>query len=75
MMALPLTPQQDDYRLASLERLARLLEKPEPLRAREVYRDLASHSDNAVRRAIARQRFVALQGEATVAATLPNVEE
>jgi TolA-binding protein len=74
-LATALTPQSDDYRLASLERLARLLEKPEPLRAREVYRDLASHSDNSVRRAIARQRFVALQGEATVAATLPEVEE
>jgi len=74
-LAIALEPQEDDYRLASLERLARLLEKPEPMHAREVYRDLASHSDNAVRRAIARQRFVALQGEATVAAVPPNVED
>jgi TolA-binding protein len=73
-MATALTPPEDEYRLAALVRLARLIESQEPMRAREVYRDLATNSDNSVRRAIARQRFVSLQGEATVAAASAAVE-
>ena len=69
-MALEVTPAQDDYRLAALAHLARLIESQDPMRAREVYRDLATNSDNAVRRAMARQRVIALQGEATVLAAI-----
>ena len=74
-MATALTPTEDTYRLAALSRLARLIVKTQPLRALDVYRDLASNSDNSVRRAIARQHLIALQGEATVASATPEVPE
>ena len=74
-MATELLPTQDTYRLAAMSRLARLIEKTQPLHALEVYRDLASNSDNSVQRAIARQRFIKLQGEATVAVATPEEQE
>ena len=74
-MATALTPTEETYRLASLSRLARLIVKTQPLRALDVYRDLASNSGSSVRRAIARQQLIALQGEATIASATPEVPE
>lgn len=74
-MASVLTPAEDTFRLAALSRLARIIAKTQPLRALEVYRDLAANSNNSVRRAIARQHLIALQGEATVASATREVPE
>jgi TolA-binding protein len=67
-LTLEMQPSDDPWRLASLTRLAALLRDPEPLRALEVYRDLAENSTHSVRRAVARQNLVELQAESAMAA-------
>ncbi|MFQ5601173.1 MAG: tetratricopeptide repeat protein [Candidatus Krumholzibacteriia bacterium] len=69
-LAIDVRPFDNDYRLASLSRLAQLLQKREPLRALDIYHDLAESNDHPVRRAIARQHLIELQGESTMAAAL-----
>ncbi|UCE02758.1 MAG: tetratricopeptide repeat protein [Candidatus Latescibacterota bacterium] len=66
-LALELAPRDDAWRLASLTRLAILLREPEPLRALEVYRDLAENSAHSVRRAVVQQHLIELQSESAIA--------
>jgi TolA-binding protein len=66
-LALELEPRDDAWRLASLTRLAILLREPEPVRALEVYRDLAENSAHTVRRAVVQQRLIELQSESAMA--------
>jgi len=66
-LALALEDTDDEHRLAALSRLAFLLRDTEPLRALEIYRDLADHSDGSVYRALARQHLLELQEASAMA--------
>ena len=66
-LALALEETSDEHRLAALSRLAFLLRNDEPLRALEIYRDLADHSDGSVYRALARQHLLELQDASAMA--------
>ncbi len=66
-LAAAIETREDPCRLAALGRLALLLRDREPLHALEIYRDVAAHSTNVVERALAQQRLLSLQQEATVA--------
>jgi TolA-binding protein len=61
------TPPGDPYRLATLQRLAGLLRQHEPLRAMELYRELADYSGHAVDRAVAQQNLLLLQAGTAIA--------
>ena len=67
--AVDLRPRPEPYRLAALTRLAVLLRDREPLRALEIYQDLAENSTQPVRRAIAVQNLTELQEASAMAAT------
>ncbi len=66
-LALDLELRDDEHRLAALSRLAFLLRDDEPLRALEIYRDLADNSDGSVYRALARQHLIELQQASAMA--------
>lgn len=70
-----MTSYGDAYRLATLTRLATLLRQHEPLRALEIYRELAEHSEHAVERAVAQQNYLLLQTSTAMATVDRNTRE
>jgi tetratricopeptide (TPR) repeat protein len=67
-LAHALRPSDDEFRLAALAELARLVEPREPLRALDIYRELAEHSTRPAWRAVALERLAVLESESAVAA-------
>jgi TolA-binding protein len=67
-LALALRPADDEFRLSALAELARLVESREPLRALDLYRELAEHSTRPAWRAVALERLAVLESESAVAA-------
>jgi TolA-binding protein len=67
-LALPLRPVENEYRLASMAELAHLIEAREPLRALDIYHEIAERSMQPSWRAVALERMTALESEAAVAA-------
>jgi tetratricopeptide (TPR) repeat protein len=67
-LALTVRPSDDEFRLSALAELARLVEQREPLRALDLYRELAEHSTRPAWRAVALERLAVLESESAVAA-------
>lgn len=66
-LALDLENVDDAHRLAALSRFAFLLRDSEPLRAMEIYRELADNRNDSVYRALARQHLLELEHASTMA--------
>jgi len=61
-------PSDDAYRVAALAALAQLLEEREPLRALDIYREIADCATQPALRAVALERLSVLERDSAVAA-------
>ncbi len=62
-----LRPLDDSFRIASLAALAQMLEEREPLRALDIYREIAECSTQPSLRAVALERLAVLERDSAVA--------